>query len=351
MSVNIRGMGWVTPMGVGLDEVWDRISAGEIAATSEVKQGELTHRYFAVPSHLTKSLERNPRLRRSSAITYFTAAAGLAALENAGLSMTPEIARRTAIVFAIASGGVIYTRKFYDGIVKQGAGSASPLLFPETVYNAPASHLAALLGVEGMTYTVVGDGSIGISAVQIGSQLLESGQVDFCLVVGGEEIDWVLCAAYREWRLLTSKPQIELYANLGTLLGEGAAALLLARDGGTAISAIHGGVLFDARKKASAAIAKVHRELRGEKPVDAVVSCANGTFIDRAERLAIESNSPGARLMHPKVFIGEALGASALMQTICGALWLGREENLERVLVSSLGWNQQANGLTLERSA
>ena len=74
------------------------------------------------------------------------------------LEVTPEIAARTAVVFAITDGGVLYTRKFYEQIVKQGANSASPLLFPETVYNAPASHLAAQLGIDGASYTLVGDG-------------------------------------------------------------------------------------------------------------------------------------------------------------------------------------------------
>lgn len=350
MNIGIRGMGWVTPLGVGLDEVWERLVAGEIAATAVLSGEGSSHRYFPVLAKLPATLESHPRFRRSSAITHFTAAAGLSALEDAGLVMTPEIASRTALVFAIASGGVVYTRKFYGGIVAQGASSASPLLFPETVYNAPASHLAALLGIDGLTYTLVGDGSIGISAVQLGAQLLESGQADFCLVVGGEEIDWVLCEAYREWRLLTSGSQIQLYSNFGTLLGEGAAALLLGRDGRIAISAIHDGVAFSARKKAAAAISKVHRELQGELPVQAVVSCANGTFIDRAERAAIQAHSSAAKLFQPKVGLGEALGASALVQTICGAHWLHRQEELDRVLVSSLGWNQQANGLTLQRS-
>ena len=200
--MKIQGMGWVTPFGTGLDEVQARLVAGESAETSELTSPHSTrrHRCIMVPPKLVEAVGRNPRLRRSSSISYFTTAAALAALENAGIKITPEMAERTALVFSIANGGVIYTRKFYETIVTHGANAASPLLFPETVYNAPASHVAALLGITGMTYTLVGDSSVGIAALKFAEQLLETTDIDHCLVVGGEEIDWVLCDAYKTWR-------------------------------------------------------------------------------------------------------------------------------------------------------
>ena len=75
------------------------------------------------------------------------AAAGFDALGDAGLKPGIGLGTTTAVVFAICSGGVNYTRRFYHEIVTLGARGASPLLFPETVYNAAASHLAALLNV------------------------------------------------------------------------------------------------------------------------------------------------------------------------------------------------------------
>ena len=62
---------------------------------------------------------------------------------------------------------------------------------------------------------------------------MESEPLDYCLVVGTEEIDWLLCDAYRRWRLLRVAPPIEPYGkqNGGMILSEGAGAILLARDG------------------------------------------------------------------------------------------------------------------------
>lgn len=336
-KIRIAGMGWVTPLGTGLDDVWDRIAAGEKPVAQELSSphSPKKHLCYTVPPRTADALGRNARLRRSSVITYYSVAAALAALENAGIKMTPEVADRTAVVFAICSGGVVYTRKFYEMIAQQGAGAASPLLFPETVYNAPASHLASLLGTTGMSYTLVGDGSIGITALKFGEQLLETSDIDWCVVAAGEEMDWILCEAYREWRL-------------PAMLAEGGAAVVLGREGRTAIPQIHGGVSFSRQSGAPAAIRKVHEDLATcGGGVDLVVSCANGTFADAAESSAISASFPAAPIDYPKQSLGESLGAGALIQTIYGAMALEKRQ-LNKVLISSLGFNQQASGALLQ---
>ncbi len=355
MNACIAGLGWVTPLGTSLNEVWTRLADGETAAAQTVTNPETgrEHVYAPVPPKLVEALSRNPRLRRSSAISYFAVAAGLAALENAGVVLNSDSAARTAIVFAISSGGVIYTRKFYEQVVKQGANAASPLLFPETVYNAPASHLAAQLGIDGASYTLVGDSSVGLAALKFAEQLLETCELDRVVVVGSEEIDWVLCEAYRDWRLVRGPSQKS--EPRGALLAEGAGAVVLAREGKTEI-AIHDGVPVFHRREAASALARVYAGLLQGLAPDAVVGSANGTFIDHAEQSAITQNCPSAMCYFPKRALGEALGASGIIQTVIAALALergtlpgivGRQEKITTVLVSSLGFNQQASGALL----
>ena len=335
--MKIQGMGWVTPFGTGLDEVQARLVAGESAETSELTSPHSTrrHRCIMVPPKLVEAVGRNPRLRRSSSISYFTTAAALAALENAGIKITPEMAERTALVFSIANGGVIYTRKFYETIVTHGANAASPLLFPETVYNAPASHVAALLGITGMTYTLVGDSSVGIAALKFAEQLLETTDIDHCLVVGGEEIDWVLCDAYKTWRL----PIVP---------AEGAAALVLGRTGKISLNAIHPGVPFFNQKDATQALRQVFHDLQPDGPVELAVCGGNGSQRNAAEQAAIEDFFPGTPTLFPKQSLGEPMGAGALIQTIHGVLTL-QQRGARRGLISAPGLNQQAAGLLIEQ--
>ncbi|HWB57904.1 MAG TPA: beta-ketoacyl synthase N-terminal-like domain-containing protein [Chthoniobacteraceae bacterium] len=335
MSAKIAGMGWVTPLGTGLDEVWSRLEAGEKPVAQELTSphSRRSHMAFTVPPKAVEELGRHPRLRRSSAISYYSVAAAQAALDHAGIAMTPEIAERTAVVFAVCSGPVIYTRRFYETVVQQGANAASPLLFPETVYNAPASHLAALLGVTGSTYTLVGDGSIGITALKFAEHLLDTGAADRCVVAAGEETDWILCEAYRKWRF-------------PVVLAEGGAAVVLAREGRIALDPIHEGVTVFRQSAAHAAIRKVLGDLAGAGMPSLVVGCGDGTFVDVAESAAIVEFFPRIPIVYPKRTLGESLGAGALIQVVHGALALEKRK-LNRVIVSALGFNQQATGLAM----
>jgi 3-oxoacyl-(acyl-carrier-protein) synthase len=357
MSVHIAGMGWVTPLGSGVEEVWARLLNGE-SASAETLSSPLGRDYpiFRVPAAATTKAPAHPRLRRSSAISRFAVVAGLEALANAGLKLDPEIAKRTALIFAVSNGGVIYTKRFYHDIVESGAQAASPLLFPETVFNAPASHLAAILGIAGASYTLVGDGAVGILALKMAEDLMTSDTLDYCLVVGAEEADWLLCDAYRKWRLVRSAPPIEPFQQppRGMILSEGAGAILVARNGPVQIDYIAGGTNFSKQHEAGAAVEKVLAELCPPPP-DLVAASANGTFIDAAEQAAIGKHSPKARVYAVKGQLGESVGASSLWQTICGARALITQRmpgfteppSPQSAAVLTCGLNQQVAGLNL----
>lgn len=334
MKACIAGMGWVTPLGSGLAEVLAKLDAGELPVSKMLSDsdGGREHRFLPVPAGVLEGLSRQPRLRRSSTISYAAVAAGLAAVEDAGGPMTPEQAARTALVFAIGDGGVLYTRRFYEQIARQGAGGASPMLFPETVYNAPASHLAALLGIDGASYTLVGDGAVGLGALHFAAELLETGDIDQVVVVGAEECDWILCEAYHTWRLAR------------TPLAEGAAALVLRRGGRWGIET-HPGAPFWSRSEAASALEQVLGELGAGAP-EIVVGSGNGTFIERAEAAALARSFPGLVPVLPKRQLGEAPGASALIQTVLAALLLERGK-CSSALVTALGFNHQAGAVRI----
>ncbi|GAA5142161.1 hypothetical protein GCM10023213_27610 [Prosthecobacter algae] len=159
-------------------------------------------------------LPKFPRLRRASPITKFTMAAALEALEQAGHPQAQGIAPgRLGIVQLMFNGCVQFSGKFYHEVIATPA-LASPLIFPETVYNAPASHVAAFLGVDGPATTLIGESSAIIEAVSLAHTWLTQGLVDHVLVIGAEECDWLGAEA-------TSYYHPDLQAS------EGAGALLL----------------------------------------------------------------------------------------------------------------------------
>jgi 3-oxoacyl-(acyl-carrier-protein) synthase len=382
MSLTIAGMGWVTPLGNGVDAVWERLLRGDEASATPICEqfADRSYSAFRVPESAVTGLV-HPRLRRASVISRFAATAGLEALQAAGVKVDSQNAERIALIFAISNGGVIYTRRFYRDVVETGAQSASPLLFPETVFNAPASHLAAILGVTGTTYTVVGDGAVGLLAVKMAEDVMVDKSLDYCLVVGTEEVDWLLCDAYWRWRLLRSAPPIEAFGKQkrGMILSEGAGAIMLARlprrsaaeagEESITIERAHPGGCYRKRGEAEEILKRILRDL-SQVEIDFVISSANGTFIDQAEKGALEQVIPDAITYAAKPALGESVGASGLWQVILGAQALRHGElppvlhaasaislrlarsrmavaGARRAIILSSGVNQQVAGLRL----
>lgn len=350
MRIQIAGTGCVTPLGCSMDEIIRRIAAGERAAVTELtnpESGELLPAAL-VPAEYTAHLNREPRLRRASTISLLAAAAGKAAIADSGIDFAADSKSGLAVVLGVSSGGVQYTRRFYGQVVKQGANAASPLLFPETVYNAPASHIAAMLGVEGATYTLVGDGTVGLQALHFAGQLIETGAAQHVLVIAAEELDWTLVAAHKAWRLTPACERTSRHR--GALLAEGAAAVVIGSEGRRGTVHSRDGATCFSRREAPALMERVLTSLSEFAPVDLVVSGGNGTWTDDVIEAAVARNFPGTRRpwLKPKDEIGEILGAGALLQVLFAVDALERTDS-RRALVAAMGWNQQAAAVVVER--
>jgi 3-oxoacyl-(acyl-carrier-protein) synthase len=372
MSFFIQGTGAVTALGANSAETWSGLCRGQQAPRVLYANPLADRRYYfcPVPRKFVSDAGRQPRLRRSGTISLLGVAAGLDALADAGFLPGSGLKPRIAVIFAICSGGVNYTRRFYHEIVSQGANSASPVLFPETVYNAAASHLAALLGVDDQSYTLVGDSSIGLGAIHFATELLtmQSG-LDHCLVVGTEEADWLLADAFASWRMATNRDQFEVYGRSGgTIFGEGAAAVLIGRTGSLAIADASAGLPFHSSRDRESVAKEMFGGLREGGSPEMIVSSANGTFADELERKVFSEFYPAVPVYAPKPALGEALGASALLQVVAACLALRHQQlpgtlaagpklpSVNRqtrscpswqALVTCVGFNHQVNALKL----
>jgi hypothetical protein len=286
----------------------------------------------------------HPRLRRTSPITHYAAAAVLEALgsrfsvlggtapASPQASSVAQARPRLGLIGCFQSGCVQFSSRFYEETLKDPA-TASPLAFPETVFAAPTSHLATLLGNVELGSSIIGDPASFLQGLALAAEWLMEERIDLCVVMGAEESHWLTADALWQFQH-------------GAISTSGAGAVCLSRDPSFSIG-VELGVITDAhtysatmsrRQAAQAMRAQLPPGAAGELLCDGL---DGGHRTDAAEQEAWE-NWPGTRVS-PKRILGEGLMASAAWQCVIGCDAVARQA-ASAAVVSVVGGSQQAIG-------
>lgn len=350
-SIVITGKGAVSPAGWGAADLIDRAMKGTVLPYEELTREDCNHsvkvRRVAKAENRHPFL-RHPRLRRAGVLSRYVAAAGLEALGETRATAVRDGKLRLGIIVVFATGCVAYTRRFYEEVL-DNPSLASPIVFPETVFNAPASHLAAMLGSTGINYTLLGDAAEYLSGLKLASDWLYTRQCDGCLVIGAEEIDWLISEA------------VHLFSP-AAILAEGAGALYLERGHATAsnapntvqLSQITHPVLYTNANDRKLAAAKTREQLEIDPADEKQMLLLDGLQklekLDAAETAAWE-NWQGQRLSIRKS-LGDALGSSIAWQCVSAVSLLEKNyQQCHSALVSAVGLNQQSIAARFTRSS
>jgi hypothetical protein len=331
----VAGLGAVTPAGWNVSAMREAIDRGEPLPTQPLKQHpDKSLLARTVPNPATRpDFLSHPRLRRASAITHYAASAALEAV--AGFRRAGPEPGRIGLITCLQSGCVQYSCRFYDEVLKNPA-TASPLLFPETVYAAPSSHIAALLENIALVNSLVGDPSAFLQGVFLATQWLAEDRVDACLVIGAEETNWITADAL--WHL-----------DRTASISAGAGALCLCREPGLSIgvelAAITDVHTYSANKSRCQAASAMRHQMNGNSahasPELLCDGLGNGSRADRPETLAW-SDWTGPRVSLKRI-LGEGLMAASAWQCVaaCDAV---ANRRCPAANVSLVGFNQQAIG-------
>jgi hypothetical protein len=330
----VEGLGAVSPAGWGVSYLREAIENKKACPSSSLArpgwEGGL--QVIKVPAPNPKpSFFAHARLRRSSSISQFVLAAGLEALGSKASEVSAGKIR-LGIVVAVFSGCVNYSRRFYDETLREPE-TASPLVFPETVFNAPASHLASYLGGASIYYTIVGDPGTFLLGLALGADWLADDKVDACLVIGAEEMDWLTGDAFR---LFSKQARVS----------EGAGALLLTKneEAGIFLEAVSNPQLFTKPGDRLDAAQRVKQEIYPlvRDPDRAVLwdGLQNSSLLDREEKKAW-ATWPGEKISI-KPILGEGLSAATAWQCVAAVDYLRRQKETSECLVNIVGCNQQA---------
>jgi len=239
-AVVITGVGVISPVGTGKDDFWKGLIEGrdgieEIAAFDTApfrsKKGALVNGFH--PKAFIPPL----KIRRLDRASQFAIAAARMALEDAGLSLGEDAApERIGIILGSGFCGVVNSEAFHRGQVLRGPGDLNPILFPNTVPNAAASHTSIELGIKGPNSTIVQSFCTAETAFCFACQQLMAYKADVMVTGGVDELSAILYRGWNDLRLTArdrgdgerSAPY-DLQRN-GFIPGEGAGIMIIERQ-------------------------------------------------------------------------------------------------------------------------
>jgi hypothetical protein len=313
MKLSVKSTGGVTPAGFGPAAI-----TAPWPATATASEGGVPVQAGLIAKEHPKLVrwQKEPRLRRASPITYFMVEAISQALEAA-----PHVDRaRTGVVAAFFLGCLVYSVRFYRQITDEGRRFASPVLFPETVFNSPLSHAVATLGMGGPVYSQIGDKTCWASALRTAQCWLANGDCDQVIVLAAEEFEPHEVDALHAGGLLRG----------GLQPCEGAVALLVGPADGPGIDAVADG--YGVRDK-HGAVEAARRGLAGFPPQTPMLRTATGWTRTAAEAV-------GRNLIGPPRDASEGFTLSAAADTM-RALDLVKGGQAPEVIVPVWGLTRQ----------
>ncbi|MEO1191444.1 MAG: beta-ketoacyl-ACP synthase II [Pseudomonadota bacterium] len=242
----ITGMGAVTPLGCGVDKVWERLVAGKsgVRHNDRIDVTDLPAQIAAlVPDRAddeagldVSAVISNKERRKVDLFTIYALAAAEEALAQAGWSAdTDEAKARTATVIATGIGGFPTITESKVTLDARGYRRLSPFVVPAFLANLAAGNVSIRYGFQGPIGTPVTACAAGLQAIGDGLRLLRSGEADVVLAGGTEAcVDRLAIGGFAAARALSTRNEAPEEASRpfdrdrdGFVMGEGAGLVVM----------------------------------------------------------------------------------------------------------------------------
>jgi len=195
--VVVTGLGLVTPLGVGVENVWSKLLNSEsgIRAIQSFDVSDLPAKVAAqLPRGETKDGNFNaddwvePKdQRRMDPFIVYAMAAAQQAIEDAGAKpKTEEEKERSGVMIGSGIGGLIGIAEGAQILAEKGPRRVSPFFIPSNLINLASGHVSIRYGLKGPNHAVVTACSTGAHAIGDAARLIMWDDADV-MVAGGTE--------------------------------------------------------------------------------------------------------------------------------------------------------------------
>jgi 3-oxoacyl-[acyl-carrier-protein] synthase II len=355
--VAITGIGAVTPIGTGVEGMWEGVRAERSAVRTLTRFDPAPYRsHNAAEVDFTASdFMEAKKAKRMDRFAQLAVASTRLALEDASLRLEGEDRDRIGSSMGSALGGIRFAEEQMNVFIQQGLRGVDPSLALSVFGGAASCNVAIEFGVHGPNSTNAMSCASGTIAIGEGFRAIRDGYADVMIVGGSEAPLAPLCfGAFAIIRAMSTRNDDPAASSRpfdkdrdGFVMGEGAATLVLeeydravARGARIYAEVVGYGTTNDAhhmtapRPDGSQAAKAIVRALEDGhvSPTEVGYVNAHGSSTPlndptetRAIRLAFGEHASKLQVSSTKAYYGHALGASGAFEVAISALALDRE--------------------------
>lgn len=240
MRLSVKGIGVTGGFGCGVAELATALKSGAAkmaGLTVPSAQGPLELPAFRAETERLEEFVPKRTLRRIDRYSKMGLLGSYLALQDAGL-LGSDLSR-LGVVIASGYGATDTTFAFLDSIISDGDICASPTHFANSVHNSAAANISIMLGAKGPSLTVSQFDMSVPSALLSARQWLAEGRVDAVLFGAVDEVSDLIGYVWHRRRAHGQEAIAPLnFEEESSIIGEGAAFLVLTRDDGAGYCAI-----------------------------------------------------------------------------------------------------------------
>jgi 3-oxoacyl-[acyl-carrier-protein] synthase II len=236
--VVITGLGIISPVGNTIAEAWASILAGRsgIARVSRFDASRLPCQIAGEVKDfdLARYLDRK-EARHMDTFIHFGMAAGIQAIQDSGIQVTPENAERIGVNIGSGMGGLPMIEHTQRELLAGGPRKISPFFIPSTIINMISGDLSIKYGLKGPNLAMVTACTTATHCIGESGRLVEYGDCDVMIAGGAEAVVTELAmGGFAQARALSTRNDDPAGASRpwdrdrdGFVLGEGAGVLVL----------------------------------------------------------------------------------------------------------------------------
>lgn len=236
--VVVTGLGLVTPLGIGTEQTWKALCAGQ-SGIGRITRFDPTG-YDAQIAGEVKGFDpaqfiEKKEIKKMDPFIHYAVAASQLAVDDAVLKVAPEESTRVGVYIGSGIGGLGSIEHYHEILREKGPGRVSPFFIPMTIINLASGQVAIRLGAKGPNSCAVTACATGNHCIGDAYRIIQRGEADV-MVAGGAEaaITPLGVAGFASAKALSFRNDAPEKASRpfdrdrdGFVLGEGAGVIVL----------------------------------------------------------------------------------------------------------------------------